>query len=275
MQFRKSEVKRPSVRQLRACGKRTRTRFTLIELLVVIAIIAILAAMLLPSLRRARAQARLIECVSNLRQVNIAMHSYLMDSDEQLPPKCGSGFTHNETYFTSQDYHPTGNYEPRGLGLLVAAGHLQAHAVLYCPDINMLTGWGGVDAGRRRRQRWKESLPDYLYSDISRCDYTFGWSSGRLRDYTSQDRGYGPNTYWIADSYSAFGNGRYKKLSHPSSWSMNIAGVDGSVATVTNWPAVQPLSPEYGSIPNPGYYHPYNDRPSWGFWDYFGAGMGL
>jgi prepilin-type N-terminal cleavage/methylation domain-containing protein/prepilin-type processing-associated H-X9-DG protein len=66
-------------------GSRFERAFTLIELLVVIAILAIIAALLLPGLSRAKESGRGTACLSNLRQIGVALQLYVNDNQNRLP----------------------------------------------------------------------------------------------------------------------------------------------------------------------------------------------
>ncbi len=71
--------------RFRFCPRRRRAAFTLIELLVVVAIIAIIAAMLLPALGKAREKARIALCVNNAGQMAMALTLYADDHETHLP----------------------------------------------------------------------------------------------------------------------------------------------------------------------------------------------
>src|SRR5206468_1180936 len=86
----RGEMGRGHKRKLNACfggfeTMNTRRAFTLIELLVVIAIISVLAALLLPALRQAKQEAKRTQCVTNLKQVNLAIRAYADDCADSLP----------------------------------------------------------------------------------------------------------------------------------------------------------------------------------------------
>jgi prepilin-type N-terminal cleavage/methylation domain-containing protein/prepilin-type processing-associated H-X9-DG protein len=112
--------------------------FTLVELLVVTAILGILAALLLPALGSAKQAGRKAACLSNLRQVGMAVHEYAQDSEGRIPygPKAPPFISPSSFYPTTGA--PTSllalqTGAPVGLGLLLAQ-HLSGQAkVLLCP----------------------------------------------------------------------------------------------------------------------------------------------
>ncbi len=158
-------------------------RFTLIELLVVIAIIAILAAMLMPALARARAMTRRVACANNQRNAVMAMHFYADDYDGwgwhgimransgTLPdhgrPTDAHGWLHD--YLTFVD-HPDKRYHP---------------PILACPGLTPPPGPRGDYGWDRRpiRQRSRRLQTPYFYHfgapnfDEHSNDRYYGWDA--------------------------------------------------------------------------------------------------
>jgi prepilin-type N-terminal cleavage/methylation domain-containing protein len=97
--------------------------FTLIELLVVIAIIAILAAILFPVFAKVREKARQTSCLSNTKQIGLALLQYVQDHDE-TGPLSSDLFGNEEFYVVSAEFQP----------------YIKSFAVMKCPDSSYREG---------------------------------------------------------------------------------------------------------------------------------------
>ncbi|MGD0814903.1 MAG: prepilin-type N-terminal cleavage/methylation domain-containing protein [Verrucomicrobiota bacterium] len=112
--------------------------FTLVELLVVIATIAILAALLLPAMAAAKANGKRVACISNLRQIGLAVRTYSIDYGGLIPygPKAPP-FLNPYDLYTSTGA-PTSlislaSGAPVGLGLMLPGALASQPRVLFCP----------------------------------------------------------------------------------------------------------------------------------------------
>ena len=104
---------------------RCKCRFSLIELLITIAVIAILAGLLLPALKSAREKAMETSCLSNLRQIGTAMHSYANDWSDWLPPLLEDSRYQLPIFFADYLSAPTAQRTQKG--------------IFFCPSHNPVT----------------------------------------------------------------------------------------------------------------------------------------
>jgi len=119
-------------------NNKAKNGFSLIELLVVIAIIAILAALLLPALSRAKAKSLQVVCLNNLKQIGIGIHLYAGDNGDSLPGPLLTGIQSGYNRSTGGDslLPRLGNFLWSDLSLPDPAGlvtNLAPAPVLTCP----------------------------------------------------------------------------------------------------------------------------------------------
>ena len=169
-------------------GGRAVRGFTLIELLVVIAIIAILAAMLLPALARAKSKAQAVKCVSNLKQLQLGWQLYAGDFNDFMLPNAPLGAGSSAT-------DPTRN------------------AMSWCSGAS--EGWGNYDGNTNRFYYSTSILAPFMGGqlEVYRCpaDNIPSANGQRLRTYSMNSQMGNVYSYNTTKSYNA-NYGAYVKV---------------------------------------------------------------
>jgi prepilin-type processing-associated H-X9-DG protein/prepilin-type N-terminal cleavage/methylation domain-containing protein len=107
--------------------------FSLVEVLVVIAIIGILAALLLPALSRAKANAKRIECVANLKQAGLAFHGFVHDHENRFPMEVSTNFGGTKEFAAAANV-VNGELYFQYRHFQVLSNELRATQLLVCPS---------------------------------------------------------------------------------------------------------------------------------------------
>ena len=184
------------------CSKKT--GFTLIELLVVISIIALLIAILLPALGKARQSAQASVCLSNCKQMALATVAYATEHDMQLPTV---GFSHGGETFPEQ-----------GSWFFQLEPYVDDKLLYRCPSDDS-ESWTTPEAGRLRRVSY---ATNFMLSGLVSGDYS---------NYNNIDRLPRPSkTIYTVELVEAVGGGfSTTDHIHPETWFGSPATLDDRV----------------------------------------------
>jgi prepilin-type N-terminal cleavage/methylation domain-containing protein/prepilin-type processing-associated H-X9-DG protein len=163
-----------------------RTGFTLVELLVVIAIIALLLAILMPALSRARQEAQSLVCRSNLKQIGMGLQTYLQNNRERLPPFYGGNLISEKAWFTRL-------VVDKSLYSDNAIAYLSGWPVLFCPSYRLPTWYPAS---------YKSTYPNLL---------TFCVCEGYVAYGMNMNLAYTDATTGVTDGY------KIEQIKHPAS----------------------------------------------------------